>query len=114
MPTECKKCHKRFDQSRILYELKVCRETFVNLVENNITTWSYKTPLPGVARYLNQAIASQQLPATYIFPMIAPKHGLVMFVEAERCIGRKKFCKRCSFDHAYEVLNGMLEQEVKL
>lgn len=111
MPTECKKCRKFFDQSRILYELKVSRQTFVNLVENNITTWSFKTPLPHVARYLNLAISNEQdMPSSYIFPMISPKHGLVMFVEAERCMSRKRFCKKCSFDHAYAILSEMLEQ----
>ena len=107
---KCKQCKSPYNLSRNLYDLKASREAFVNLVQSNIITWTFKEPFPEVERYLNKSVTSPSLPCTYMFnDWLSPKHGLIFFVESERHMTRKGLCKKCAFDSAAKILRGVLD-----
>jgi hypothetical protein len=109
MPTTCKKCQSRFDQPKALYDLKACREIFVNLIENNITSFSYTTPFANVGRYLNIAISGRGVPCSYVYKdWLSPRNGLMFFLEAETKITRNRYCVKCAYEDAYQAIDEAL------
>ena len=107
---KCKQCSSTYSLSKNLYDLKASRENFVNMVQNNIITWTFKEPFPDVERFLNKSVTSPSLPCTYMFSdWLSPKHGLIFFVESERHMTRRGFCKKCAFDAAATILREVVD-----
>lgn len=106
MPTKCKKCLGPFDQPKSLYDLKVCREKYVNDVANNVVSWSFELiKNENIARYLNTAIEARGFPKFNYEKWITPRQGLIFFDSCERIIGRKTFCVSCAGNEAHQLVN---------